>query len=263
MKLLFFDIDGTLITDDGKRTFPESAKQAIRMARRNGHKTFINTGRVRVNVEDFICEIGFDGLVCGCGTHIQIDGHDVFHHTIPREKCVEIAHKCRDYNIMAIFEYISHTGYDKKIKGNGHRAILDYFISMNRKLVDDIDSPEFVFDKFAAWYDKDNPYLDKFRDYVESEGFRYIAREGNFCEIVPKGFSKATGIEYLMKRYNVSAGDVLAFGDSNNDLEMLQCVPNSVAMGKCTPEVLKVAGYHTDTVLNDGIYKAMKHFGVI
>lgn len=263
MKLLFFDIDGTLITDDGKRIFPESAKEAIRLARKNGHKTFINTGRVRVNVEDFICEPGFDGFVCGCGTHIQIDGADVFHHTTPREKCVEMAHKCRDYNFMAIFEYISHTGYDGKMKGSAHRAILDYFISMNRKLVDDIDSPEFVFDKFAAWYDDDNQYIDKFKAYVEKMGFRYIEREGSFCEVVPKECTKATGIEFLMKRYNTSPEDVLVFGDSNNDLEMLQYVPNSIAMGKCTPEVGKVAAYHTDTVLNDGIYKAMKHFGVI
>ena len=36
-KILFFDIDGTLITDDGKRYFPDSAKEAIQKARENGH----------------------------------------------------------------------------------------------------------------------------------------------------------------------------------------------------------------------------------
>ena len=263
MKLLFFDIDGTLITDDGKRNFPESAKKAIKEARANGHKTFINTGRVRVNVEDFITEPGFDGLVCGCGTHIEIEGETIFHRTLEPIKCGEIAHICRDYNMMAIFEYISHTGYDSKIVGDAHREILDYFIAMNRKLIDDIDSPEFVFDKFTAWYEGDNPYINEFRKYIEAEGFRYIQREYNFCELVPRGFSKATGIEYLMKHYNVPIENVLVFGDSNNDLEMLRYVPNSIAMGKCSDEVARIASYRTDTVENDGIYKAMKHFGVI
>lgn len=44
--MLFFDIDGTLITTDGKRTFPESAKRALREARERGHLVYINTGRV-------------------------------------------------------------------------------------------------------------------------------------------------------------------------------------------------------------------------
>lgn len=263
MKLLFFDIDGTLITDDGRRHMPESTKEAIRLARENGHMTFINTGRVRVNVEDFICEPGFDGLVCGCGTHIEIHGEDVFHKSLDKEMCREVAHRCREYNMMSIFEYKTHTGYDSKLMGDAHRGILDYFIAMGRKLVDDIDSPEFIFDKFTAWYEEGNPHVGEFRSYIEELGFEYIQREGNFCEIVPKGFSKATGIEYLMNRYNVPAENVFAFGDSNNDLEMLKYVENSVAMGKCTKEVLEVAKYHTDTVENDGIFKAMKHYGVI
>ncbi len=262
MKLLFFDIDGTLITDDGNRHFPESAKQAIKEARSKGHKTFINTGRVMVNVEDFIREPGFDGYVCGCGTHIQVDGVDLLHHTLTKERCNEIAHKCREWDMMAIFEYISHTGYDKEIVGTAHRQILDYFITMKRKLVDDIDSPEFVFDKLTTWFEVGNPHVEEFKNYMSDE-FTVIPREYNFMELVPKGFSKATGIDFLAKHYNVPLTDVFVFGDSNNDLEMLKYVPNSIAMGKCSDEVAAIALYRTDTVENDGIYKAMKHFGVI
>ena len=72
--MLFFDIDGTLITTDGKRTFPESAKRALREARERGHLVYINTGRVMENVDDFIRKVGFDGYVCGCGTYIVSEG---------------------------------------------------------------------------------------------------------------------------------------------------------------------------------------------
>ena len=61
-KILFFDIDGTLITDDGKRYFPDSAKEAIQKARENGHLAFINTGRVFCNVTEEIRSAGFDGF---------------------------------------------------------------------------------------------------------------------------------------------------------------------------------------------------------
>ena len=77
MKLLFFDIDGTLITDDERRHFPDSAKEAIKQARKNGHKVFINTGRVYVNVDDKILEPGFDGVVSGCGTIFCLYGNSI------------------------------------------------------------------------------------------------------------------------------------------------------------------------------------------
>ena len=68
-KIVFFDIDGTLI-DGPTHQIPQSAVEAIRKLRENGHLAFINTGRTLVSIEPRIREIGFDGLVCGCGTHI-------------------------------------------------------------------------------------------------------------------------------------------------------------------------------------------------
>lgn len=72
-KIAFFDIDGTL-TSETDGTIPESAITAIRAARANGHLIFINTGRCFQNVEKRFLSIGFDGLVCGCGTNIYCDG---------------------------------------------------------------------------------------------------------------------------------------------------------------------------------------------
>ncbi len=262
MKLLFFDIDGTLITDDEKREFPESAKLAIKQARTNGHKCFINTGRVCVNVDDSILGAGFDGVVCGCGTNIYADGKELFYQSYSEEKSKIIAKMCRQYDFRAIFEHKNHTAYDKTLIGGEHRKILDYFIQMGIPVIDDIEAPEFVFDKLTVWYELGNPYVEKFKEAVKDD-FDCIIRDYTFMELVPRGFSKATGIKFLMDYYNVPLENVFVFGDSNNDLEMLKYVPNSIAMGVCSKEVEKVASYKTDTVENDGIYNAMKHFGVI
>ena len=68
-KIAFFDIDGTLTSEiDG--SIPQSTKNSIRIARRNGHLMFINTGRCMQNVESRFLEIGFDGIISGCGTNI-------------------------------------------------------------------------------------------------------------------------------------------------------------------------------------------------
>ena len=149
--MLFFDIDGTLITTDGRRTFPESAKRALREARERGHLVYI-TGRVMENVDDFIREVGFDGYVCGCGTYIVSEGEVMLHHRIPQERCREIAYKCRECHMMAIFEHTDHTGYDSALAGEdaGYQEILHYFKSMGRHMIDNIEDPEFCFDKFAC-----------------------------------------------------------------------------------------------------------------
>ena len=58
-----------------------------------------------------------------------------------------------------------------------------------------------------------------------------IHREGDFMEIVPKGFNKATGIQEMCKALGIAHEDTYAFGDSTNDLAMFEHVPNAVVMG--------------------------------
>ena len=96
-----------------------------------------------------------------------------------------------------------------------------------------------------------------------SEILDFIDREQGFYEIVPKGYSKATAIRYITEYLNIPMEDTVAIGDSNNDLDMLRYVQNSIAMGVCTEEVAEAASYRTDTVEQDGIEKAMRHFGMI
>ena len=64
MAALFFDIDGTLISEYTGE-IPESAQEALRAARANGHKIFINTGRTLCCLPPSVRTFGFDGLLCG------------------------------------------------------------------------------------------------------------------------------------------------------------------------------------------------------
>jgi hypothetical protein len=260
-KILFFDIDGTLITDDGKRILPEDTKEALRLARQNGHLLFINSGRVKCNIEDFILECGFDGLVCGCGTYISYGDQVLLHNHLDNAFCREVAERCRQYRFSAIFEHTDHTGYDVDLGMQGRNEILDYFKGMGRKLISDVESPEFVFDKFAAWYDEQSD-VDGFQRYI-SPYFDYIDRGNQFCEIVPKGFSKASGIQFLLDYFRIPLHNAYVFGDSNNDIQMMQYVEHSIGMGQSSQAVKEIASYITDDVMEGGIYNAMKHFNLI
>ena len=63
-KIIFFDIDGTLITTDFASKVPESTKEAIQIAKQKGHLVFVNTGRVFCCIDNVIKSVGFDGYVC-------------------------------------------------------------------------------------------------------------------------------------------------------------------------------------------------------
>jgi hydroxymethylpyrimidine pyrophosphatase-like HAD family hydrolase len=83
-KLLFFDIDGTLVGFDGK--IPDSTYRAIDMARSEGHKVFICTGRSRCQIYDFLLEYGFDGIIAATGAYVEYEGKVIRHETIGRER---------------------------------------------------------------------------------------------------------------------------------------------------------------------------------
>ena len=82
-------------------------------------------------------------------------------------------------------------------------------------------------------------------------------------EVVPAGCSKGAGIDDLRIALGMRTEDCYAFGDSQNDLSMFQHVGNSIAMGNATEDVKGVCSYVTDRPEEDGIAKALKHFGLI
>lgn len=93
-KLIFLDIDGTLISAMDHPSI--LVKQAIQTARANGHKVFLCTGRNMPIIGDDILEIGFDGIIASAGSHIEIEHAVLFDHFIPEElvqKCLTLFHQ--------------------------------------------------------------------------------------------------------------------------------------------------------------------------
>ena len=81
-KIIFLDLDGTLI--DHTLSLPASAQEALSLAKANGHKLYLNTGRSICQIYDYIWEIGFNGFVGGNGIHIESEGKELFHRPIPQ-----------------------------------------------------------------------------------------------------------------------------------------------------------------------------------
>jgi hypothetical protein len=94
------------------------------------------------------------------------------------------------------------------------------------------------------------------------DDFMVIDRGNGFYENVPCGFTKATAIDFMLKKLNISIEDAYAIGDSMNDLPMLEAVPGSIAMGGAE-QLYPYVSFVTKPIEEDGIEFALKHFGII
>ena len=260
-KIAFFDIDGTLTSEvDG--LVPMSAAYAIRRARENGHLMFINTGRCFREVGENIRSIGFDGYVCGCGTNILCGGKDALYIPQTHETTMKILRKAREAGVDILFESRRAICFDlsRPLK---HPDALRHCVKLRERgceMSEVLESPNFFCDKFVVWYE-DPWQLEKLRETSDAL-FECVDRGGNFREFVPLGCSKATGIRFVLQYYGMDLASAYAFGDSTNDLSMLNYVPGSVAMGNASPASLfDHVSYVTQNASRDGILLALEHFG--
>ena len=83
------------------------------------------------------------------------------------------------------------------------------------------------------------------------------------ADLICQGQSKIKGIETAGSYFGFDLSEVMAFGDSENDLEMLSGVGLGVAMGNADDKIKASADYTTATNNSDGIAKALSHYGLI
>lgn len=267
-KILFFDVDGTLI-DDKTKIVPESAKEALKKARENGHLVFINSGRVSCMTKSVRERFSIDGLICGCGTEIIIDGRTVFETRLDKARCQALIADIRKYQMDAILEAQEASYMEMPFHTVGGQKL--YEATKKYTILDRFDDSDLIFDKFCIVGDRSlqgealeeyNRRRDAFLDTLSD--FEIIDRGHTFFELVPKSHSKGSGLEYVLKHYGISKEDAFVFGDSTNDISMFQSgVAHRIIMGEHDAALLPFASFKTKTVLEDGIEYAMKHFNLI
>lgn len=259
-KALFFDIDGTLLSEFNGR-IPESAKEALKEARRQGHLVFINSGRCYILVKPVLEQIEADGALCGCGTSIMLNGKAAYSRHIPYEKGIKLRQDIKDYRVEAVLEGSEGCYFNKKPYRIPEMEELR--ISVNKEMGGaslPLEDTSYQFDKFCITTDHTSD-AEGFFHAIE-EDFTIIDRDG-FYECVPKGHSKATAIQWVLDYYQIPLKDAYVFGDSMNDLPMFEFAQNTVLMGKHDKGLEPYATFVTKTVEEDGIAWAMKELGII
>ncbi len=257
IKAVFFDIDGTLVSFKTHQV-PESTREAIRLLKMKGIKTFIATGRQYEAINN-LGDLTFDGYITMNGSYCFTGQKEVIYKKfIPQN------------DIQALINYINHKRSFPVIFVGEHDSFATYLNEDAHIVLDQLNFPKPEFAPIENALNKEiYQIISFFRQEEETEILSFLPGcdatrwSPLFTDVIPKGNSKQVGIDEVLKHYDITLEETMAFGDGGNDISMLRHIPNSVAMGNAEDEVKKAAKHVTTSVDEDGIWNALKKFNII
>jgi Cof subfamily protein (haloacid dehalogenase superfamily) len=264
-KAVFFDADGTLY--DIREGVPESAREALIRLREKGHLAFLCTGRSRSFVLEDLESLPLDGMIAACGTYGEYQGERLFSEGPSPEEAWRSVEILRAHGMIPVLEGPEYMYYDKE-EYNGD---VDWFADLIGRQLGDRYRPirgnegrlriNKISTKVRPGSDPEGAFRelgDLYEAISHSEGMA-----GGTIELVPRGFSKATGIRDICKRLGISREATVVFGDSNNDLSMFRYAQVRVAMGNATEKIRELADYVTADIFDQGIAKGLAAIGLL
>ena len=255
-KLVLFDLDGTLLTDEHKVL--DSTKEALEELEESGHIVMCATGRSYPLAKEIIEEVGFDNTILNNGAVAFYKGEQVYGNPLDRQAMERFISLNREENIDLIFHSLTETKrYSKNVETMTHNVMTsfgafvpdyeeDYHVDKDiYQIVSIIEEERMVL------------YGEQFPE------FRFVRWHDKGLDVLPYNGSKAETIKVVADQLGISREDIVAFGDGLNDIEMLDYVGTGVAMGNARPEAKAVSNHVTATNNDHGIAKALKELGLI
>lgn len=255
IKAAFFDVDGTLFSHTMKK-FPESTLNALRLLKEKGIRIFLSTGRSFEEARNLPWgDLWFDGCVLLNGQMCtDADGNVLYGNTLEGEDKEYLLNVFRnkDFSLFIVekdrlymnfldeaairgLEYVS---IDPPEVGEYEGGDIFQMIAYLTREEEAQLQPKIPNCKFARWY------------------------EGG-VDIIPRNSGKMVGIREMLEIQGLKREEIIAFGDGDNDADMMEFAGIGVAMGNAVEVTKKAADYITDHIDEDGLWNALKHFEIL
>lgn len=255
MKLVVSDLDGTLL--DGKSKVTEYTKNAVKKLIDKGIKFAIATGRGEASAMRFRDELGLKiYLICNNGANIYDDNENmIFERVIEKEtvhKIIEVLRKRRvKYNCFYHEDFYKEeydtTDYSRRIGFREH-TLKDIFQcpSLHKIIIE--EEPEIILSV-------NKELREKFSHEAE-----ITISDPRCIDIVPKGCSKGNALTLIAQEMKIQMERVMAFGDGENDLDMLRKVGHPVAMENAQEIVKKEVNNRALKNIDNGVAKYLEEY---
>ena len=255
IKAAFFDVDGTLVSYKTRKVC-HSARAAIAALQEKGILCIVATGRHIVQMSKMpVGDIPFDAFVMLNGQLVLDKNQNVLFYVPIEGKAKEfLVEKFNDHTYPAIIVeerdmYLNYVS-DHVLDVNSRMSITPSPLSDYRGGK--------IYQVCAYLRPEDEHLVDPIREDCVMTSWHYGGKD-----IIAGGGGKMSGIKRYLELAGIRREEIIAFGDAENDLEMLQFAGIGVAMGNGAEEVKAAADYVTADIDDDGIEKALKHFGLL
>lgn len=277
IKAVFFDIDGTLLND--RKNVQKTTQKAIQSLKKQGIMVGLATGRGPAFVQPFLENFGLDFAVTYNGQYILTRDKILYQNQLPKSLIYKVIRYASDrkkevslgtaYGLdgsriidmgTSLFGQVVSSIVPKSmvttVEGSFKHLIRRIKPQSFNNLVTIMREPIYQI-VIVASAEEATEIKEKFPHVKITRSSPYS------IDLISMGQSKIKGIERLGEIFDFELSEVMAFGDSDNDLEMLSGVGVGVAMGNADDAVKAGAHFVTASNNNGGISKALAHYGLI
>lgn len=259
--MVALDVDGTLIGQDS--IMSQQTKESIHTARKQDVKIILVSGREAYSINMFAKELELDELIISLNGAMVTDSElkkTIFRMDIKSEITKDIIKRCEERNIpnvlfsgnrlfaekddesLELFRKYSHTPID--IVGKLSEFYNDHLVGKILLIGDNKELTDMKNTLTKLYYDEIN--MDFSKPF--------------FLEIYNSNTSKGIMLEKVAKHYGIENKEIMAIGDGENDISMIEYAGMGVAMGNALESVKKKANFITLSQWENGVSHAMKRF---
>ena len=255
IKAIFFDIDGTLVSHT-KKDIPEGVLTALDELRAKGILLFIASGR---HISEFpalpLHDYPFDGYVTQTG-QICYNGafETIYEQPFTDEDTESLVRMFNEREIPIVLL-------------NDRSLYINFVNEYVVRTQNAINTPVPPVDNYhgeklyGATVFGETGTIDRVKEHLAASR---ATRWNRFAaDIVLGEAGKANGIRKMLDHYGISRDEIMAFGDADNDLDMISFAGIGVVMGNGTEKMKAIADYVTASVDEGGVVEALRHFGLI
>jgi Cof subfamily protein (haloacid dehalogenase superfamily) len=274
-KAIFLDMDGTILNHYNKVSI--HTKEIIDRMRSKGFFVFIATGRAFDEIEGVVPE-GFevDGYITSNGMAGYVGKEAVFEHSLSRELVEKIIEKARANKVYyELFPYgmdritlkqdqayVENEIREPKPEDVGINEWLSRKQAIKEEIVwaDEIKGEKFSkFYFFARTKEHINEWKEELDQLKVEIDFTTSISSLHNVEVMVANVNKATGIKEMLEHFDLVGTEIMAIGDSNNDIPMLKFVSHAVAMKNAPDQIKEMVDDVTEfTCDEDGVYHYLK-----
>jgi len=266
-KMLVTDMDYTLLNKEKKVS--DRNREALKKAIEKGVHMVVATGRIYTSARIYARLLGLDTpIIASNGAIIKDASKTIFKDILSQDTVREMLRLCHKYGVYCHF-FTENTIYSEKLINVSLRYTEwnKYMGEEDQVKIRIVDDGEEIIEAAksevlkAVVFDDDDEKIQKLRDGIMETGIVSVSQSMKHnLEVMNKGVTKGNAVRILAQMYGINREEVIAIGDNENDISMIEYAGLGIAMGNAEECLKRAADHVTGDYQEDGVAEAIEKF---